>query len=1330
MYHRKFDMEQPYQIMKKERGTAMNRSRKLIAAILSAAMIAASSPAAALADGGENLSVIPEYSNSENQEQQQTPDISEGVKQEAAENSSEDQEKQEEPAQPETTEQPENPEAPQKPDQTQEETKTENEPESDTETKEPEQTQKPEETPEQPEQTEKTDKESTSDSTSEVIFSYNLGIGAGTVSIHEDEIAEDGSFTIPLEDDAFFPYSLQIQHDGKTWVETFDTPDNTIKIGEYQVGVETRYNGESLSQIGVYVDGEYYPALPEKKTFSEEIQSFSLLPPANDDYARYLRIDLTDIAPNKKDKIKVDAIIGKIDGLDTTGKVVLWNYRYDENGGILPDDSFRPMGNGTVDLSHSSNYEPFDLIVGTGHQLDTGHFRYHLTIELLLGPDFLGGYQELDKEGNIISKTEDVRGSYYSNAPDVTVYHYSSSDPLSPDREYRFILKADTNYSDNFDVHIYKGHYDSIEAAVENGEDVTEAMMGLKGADPSGYKVDFTKEEAFTAVTTMKTSADYHQLDKFRLQFTQRNTALSFEGLYDSEASSVIYTRDYNDITVSGKRIRDYSFYLKPEDFPSGQYFAKFNTGDYQITKAVVGHYDNLEAAEGQQDIKEQLFGEKGYQACFKDGVSFTIFAERPSDNRSVKYYYTITTYSYPGSSNRIISFYGIDGYDKSEIYLLQDENDSGVEQFGYRLILVDDENVNLSSLVPQYNRYQENIGVFVHGNPDDQKTPYDFSKGPVQYTARAENGEDICNYWLAIEHAQQEAKLYVVVDGEKVDEREIFFNNWTNNHHDIFIANIGKADLTGLKVELSNAKNVKLDDYWTVGGEDNSVLPGIDRATANSPWSSSPDYMDGTAKIRLIPTGSGEVSGTLTISSENGGEKVIQLKGEAGDPSIITEQGQLDNKNAVKYVPYSFLFQNNNKYEWNKTTFTLADGSLPKGMELRPSGELYGVSTETGTFTFTVRMINSYSTFEDDMREYTLVVLENTDSNVEGETDVNYEIENRVEDMFFIDYVEIGMPGSTVRDQIFTSKGGYDEFEALWLDGKELMKDIDYEAKAGSTVITIYEQTFANYFKEGTHTIAAEFRTQDEKHELNRTAQNFTLTIKNSTNNDNSGSSSGGNNTGSDINDNSDSGDSNNSDNSNKKGPSQNSAYINPVTAAQQAAASQNSESTSSKLRVHLKGINLVTLPEFREMSSIARKEGKEPWLDVDTMVDGTNRVDIRIGLNTELPQTDLYMAGSTQNTRTALVKTIFERYFSNQIVAIINLSQKDNFGLTANICVKVPEGIKAEDLHFYSYRYERNSYRVIQDPKAWIDQNHYLHFDTPYAADIVITAGDLVLK
>ena len=262
------------------------------------------------------------------------------------------------------------------------------------------------------------------------------------------------------------------------------------------------------------------------------------------------------------------------------------------------------------------------------------------------------------------------------------------------------------------------------------------------------------------------------------------------------------------------------------------------------------------------------------------------------------------------------------------------------------------------------------------------------------------------------------------------------------------------------------------------------------------------------------------------------------------------------------------------------------------------------------------------------------------------------------------------------------------------------------------------------------THTFGAEFRTRDEKNELNRTAQNFTLTLKKSTNNDNPDTSNGNNNSSGISDGDADSSDSDSPDNSGKKGLSQTSAYINPITAARQAVASQDSESEASRLRIRLKGINLITLREFQEMSSIARKEGKEPWLDVDTMIGETNRVDIRIGLNTELPKTDLYMAGSSQNTRTALVKTIFERYFNNRIIAIINLSQKENFGLIANICVKVPDGAKAEELHFYSYNYERNSYKIIQEPKAWIDQNHYLHFDTPYAADIVITDGELVLK
>lgn len=69
----------------------------------------------------------------------------------------------------------------------------------------------------------------------------------------------------------------------------------------------------------------------------------------------------------------------------------------------------------------------------------------------------------------------------------------------------------------------------------------------------------------------------------------------------------------------------------------------------------------------------------------------------------------------------------------------------------------------------------------------------------------------------------------------------------------------------------------------------------------------------------------------------------VLTLTGMVGDPSITTK----DIPAAVKYVPYGTVIQNNNKYSWNKTSYTMVSGTLPAGMTIRENGEIYGVPQE-----------------------------------------------------------------------------------------------------------------------------------------------------------------------------------------------------------------------------------------------------------------------------------------------------------------------------------------------------------------------------------------------
>ena len=84
------------------------------------------------------------------------------------------------------------------------------------------------------------------------------------------------------------------------------------------------------------------------------------------------------------------------------------------------------------------------------------------------------------------------------------------------------------------------------------------------------------------------------------------------------------------------------------------------------------------------------------------------------------------------------------------------------------------------------------------------------------------------------------------------------------------------------------------------------------------------------------------------------------------------------------------------------------------------------------------------------------------------------------------------------------TSIGVIEEWDNLTLDGKRLVDGVDFDAKSGSTRLTIRSQTLKANNQVGTHTLSAEFREKGTGN-LKRAAQNYRVGRKSS------GGSSGG---------------------------------------------------------------------------------------------------------------------------------------------------------------------------------------------------------------------------
>lgn len=520
---------------------------------------------------------------------------------------------------------------------------------------------------------------------------------------------------------------------------------------------------------------------------------------------------------------------------------------------------------------------------------------------------------------------------------------------------------------------------------------------------------------------------------------------------------------------------------------------------DWSVIAAYEGRYHSIEEAEaaGKEDIKNILFDQSaggGYKADYSNGVSFSVFVGLNRTDIREWYYHTVWSRTKGIVTDKPLTFTGLKDKNGNDIscYVADDEEDSYAEN-SYLTILTE-EGTDLTGLAPVFVS-GKGMKVYSSGGSSPEKSGesfHDFSNGPVQYTVSAENGAEAKNYWLqVVKIVRGQGKLYVNSlaakdaeteyheDGMADSVREMIMNEQNGYEHDILLMNTGTDPISGLKAELESGQ-IELDSYWTLDGR--YELKGADTVSkkAGTEYGELPNMAKLRLKVKDGIADGEEIAGTLKLKSGEQTLVVLTLTGMVGNPDI-TDWAVAD---GVKYVPYGTMIQNNNKYSWNRPTYQLIGGVLPDGMELKPNGELYGVPTESGEFSFTVAMENSHTGFAMRTREFVLTITENTDANVDAATDVGYELTRRIPDI----------ASDSTEDYIMVSQGEYEEFVALFLDGEKLTEGTDYISEAGSTRITIRNQTLKRSNTPGVHTLGIEFRTKDNRI-LKRAAQNFRIT-------------------------------------------------------------------------------------------------------------------------------------------------------------------------------------------------------------------------------------------
>lgn len=828
----------------------------------------------------------------------------------------------------------------------------------------------------------------------------------------------------------------------------------------------------------------------------------------------------------------------------------VWRYVKDTQDDLETYYEYTIGADEKIDLSYPTGVTSYDmeLIVGKDGQLNASNIRY--IIKVYVSDSYSENinfelYDNASGHKTIVEPTHTdlSTGTYELSTIDGStitaerlIYGQILETPISVNNAYLNITSERVKHP-NITAKVWEwNHYGfNLNYGYEYYSPITEKVlnqdMSSSNAGISFRELGVTNYNSLIFVVLYYLDDELLDAKVLGLQFAAGYIAYD-GGMYAEENGSLVNVTNnvIHSENVENNRVWEMQCELKDGYSTNDKYNFKLEVnGEGKINqsfnsvaeKAVVGHYDSLEAASGKADIKDKLLTDIGYNANYSgNGVDFTVFfPEGTFTDGNVKKF-TIKATEYQDdwrefTEKPIIGeadpWFRVKGAESSngkkyDTYVVENGKNINMDTYygyGYQTIFINDANADLSNIKPDF-WYANTDRVYAvskdSGNRVDENHTRNFNNENQQYTGIIidNDKENERNYWVTFKKLNNNGpELYVYGP----NEREVILDEYFEFKHDILIANIGNAPLKDINVELLDAENVKLDPYWNVGGNGNDTLAAFTTTSSNTKYGELPNL----AKIRLLPNGEGEVKGTLKITAQGQNPVLITLNGKAQNPEIITEKLS----DAVKYVPYQQIVATNNMHDWISTQFNIVDGSLPDGVTLNSdTGEFYGVPTvpdgnENTTYKFTVEanyfVDGRDGYFEPSRKEFTLTVKPNTDENVYLASDINegYSIKQHIGTQIG----EYSFELETIEDTIFTSNGEYGEFVALYLNGEKLVEGIDYDSESGSTKITIKSQTMDNKTKPGdSNTIAMEFRKDtngdgkgDSGADMNCTSQNFT---------------------------------------------------------------------------------------------------------------------------------------------------------------------------------------------------------------------------------------------
>ena len=838
-----------------------------------------------------------------------------------------------------------------------------------------------------------------------------------------------------------------------------------------------------------------------------------------------LRLDMIGYLPGELKAVEVSYVLsGKMEEDD----LVVWAKGSGSDNYAIVDQE------ATIDLAPESSYTStvyLEMIVGTDDQLDVNNIRYNVRVYVTPYHDLLTVTAYTTGEARQPIDVYDIYLWERSNNPTILEIGVDANDWASGEMAYLSLGLSEEFDSTQFTSTVYKGLYDSEEEAVAANAAVIDDIWEQENiATEGGHLGDYGYKRGYQGMTevtvVLKRGDAVAMVCPVILYMYEEAMHLSWDGVYVENNGSYKYIDngsssqwDYtlgmqvSTIELDSGYPANGTYYLRMRmDNPAD---TSYTTGVEYVQHAAVGDFDTAAAIQAQPDIKDLLFSDStGYPADYSSGVIFSVLDingdiyQRKIVTEAAAEDTELPAAPRPDSQDtyfRMESAQAVteNGTGNLSYYVMPYEHD-GYYYNGYQTVFLlntDGTPVAAEKIVPEFftgNKVTMYAGLD-HASGTEQKsgeTAIEFRDGEtIQYSAAAESAGHLKNYWVTFVTQQTGGpSLFVNAanDPDRVDEesglpvREVFLTDEYDYHHDVFFANMGDQEMTGIYVKLENAENVALDEYWTVREDAPDANRTLAAFTTTEKKDASGDWvyygeLPNVAKVRLVPTKDsvGIISGTLVIGYEGGEEVRIKLTGTSGTPKITTDTIV----DGVKYVPYNSVIQTNSMGASDAIVFQVTSGSLPTGVTLQPNGKLYGMPTRAGDYTFTVTSTYNNDPELSDSKTFTITIKNNTNDNVDAATDPGYTVLDRVPDTM-----------TTYEDQVFRSEGTYSYFYKFYLDGRELTEGQDFDSEEGSTKITVRAQTFQNAGS-GTHTIAAEFRTdKSDTNTVKRAAQNYTV--------------------------------------------------------------------------------------------------------------------------------------------------------------------------------------------------------------------------------------------